>query len=93
MKLQEFESKRQEYAEISDMRYIIEKLTRVINDFRQRNPNADYDASYLEKLFLELSNFEEFNVIDFKNGVCSMAEVVLDYQKRKYEEMVTNFEK
>ena len=93
MKLQEFESKRQEYADISEMRYTIEKLTRVINDFRQRNPNADYDASYLEKLFLELSHFEEFNVSDFKNGVCSMAEVVLNYQKRKYEEMVTNFEK
>ena len=93
MKLQEFESKRQEYTEISDMRYTIEKLTRVINDFRNSNPNADYDASYLEKLFLELSHFEEFNVSDFKNGVCSMAEVVLDCKKRKYKEMVINFEK
>ena len=93
MKLQEFESKRQEYAEISEMRYTIEKLTRVINDFRNRNPNADYDASYFEKLFLELSHFEEFNVSDFKNGVCSMAEIVLYCQQKKYEEMVTNFEK
>lgn len=93
MTLQEFENKRDEYNEISDAKYFIERLSRKINDFKQDNPNTDYDASSLSKLFLELSLHKGFNIRGFKKGVCYMADIVLDYEKKKYEEMVTNFEK
>lgn len=93
MTVQEFESKRDEYNEISDARYTMGRLSRKINDFRQDNPNTDYDASRLSELFLELSLHKGFNIKDFKKGVCYMADIVLDYEKKKYEELVTNFEK
>ena len=93
MTLQEFEKKRDEYNEISDTKYSMDRLSRKINDFKQDNPNTDYDASNLSKLFLELSLRKGFNISVFKKGVCYMADIVLDYEKKKYEEMVANFEK
>lgn len=82
MTIQEFESKQQEYATISDTRYSIEKLSRAIDNFKKDNPNTDYDASRLEDLFLTLSLFEGFNSGAFKKGVCYMADIVLDYEKK-----------
>lgn len=83
MTLQEFENKREEYATISDTKYSMDRLSRKINDFKQDNPNTNYDASRLSELFLELSLHKGFNIRGFKKGVCYMADIVLDYEKEK----------
>jgi len=42
---------------------------------------------------MTLTLCEQFNSGTFKKGVCYMVDIVLDYEKKKYEELVSDFEK